>query len=262
MCTEVQQCCSTAKVRCFAHNTEQKQSAATQQQKCSCNACMARQLQARLAWRLQTMHALAWSIGLARLRTAIAEQSAAAPCSCVAATAGAAGANHAAALPRLQCVSVVPCCPAGGLFKGCCCCCCCCCALHLMYMCPAALQVDLSRSFDHCGICGNSRAHDNAVTACVNNHCKLRSCIAPFVNCDGDLSNGCEAVLASSVDNCGACGNVCSSAGNVVATCTAGTCGWTDCVKGYTNCYGDSSDGCEVRGQEHIHLAQSVLLLP
>jgi hypothetical protein len=123
-----------------------------------------------------------------------------------------------------------------------------CLASYFHVLCPAALQVDLSRSFDHCGVCGNSCAHDNAVTACVNNKCKLRSCMAPLVDCDGDVANGCEAVLASSVDNCGACKNVCSSAGNVVPTCTAGGCGWTDCMKGCTNCNGDRSDGCEVRG--------------
>lgn len=65
--------------------------------------------------------------------------------------------------------------------------------------------------------CGTS---PNATVACMNGQC-VASCTAGFANCDGDTSNGCEAELATSVTNCGACARACASG----QTCTAGVCG-------------------------------------
>lgn len=106
-------------------------------------------------------------------------------------------------------------------------------------------EVDLSRSFDHCGGCGNSCARPNADMACVNNRCKLSSCTAGFADCDDALANGCEADLSSSSSNCGTCGRACPSTGHVIPTCSAGTCGWTECETGYKDCNNDGRDGCE-----------------
>ena len=52
----------------------------------------------------------------------------------------------------------------------------------------------------------------NARTACVTGSCLLVECEAPYVDCDGQADNGCEATL-DSTDNCGLCGARCCAAG-------------------------------------------------
>jgi hypothetical protein len=110
-----------------------------------------------------------------------------------------------------------------------------------------ALQVNLVNTLEHCSKCGASCVRDNAKMDCVNSKCVFRSCIAPYVNCDGDVANGCEALLASSVKDCGTCGNTCPSPPNYVPTCTGGMCGGS-CATNYADCDNNlSSNGCEVR---------------
>ncbi len=67
-------------------------------------------------------------------------------------------------------------------------------------------------------------------------------CASGHGDCDGNYDNGCEADL-SSVNQCGTCGNVCSSA-NGVASCDQGECD-IECDQGFANCDGDFSNGCE-----------------
>jgi hypothetical protein len=63
----------------------------------------------------------------------------------------------------------------------------------------------------------------------------------------GVTSVGSQNVTDTTSDpnNCGACGNVCSSA-NGTATCTSGSCGIGTCSVGFANCDSDPSDGCEI----------------
>jgi hypothetical protein len=110
----------------------------------------------------------------------------------------------------------------------------------------AFVQVNLQNTLEHCGKCNASCVRDNANMACVNGQCVFRSCIAPYVNCDGNITNGCEALFASSTKDCGSCGNTCFSARNYVPTCITGVCGGS-CSSGYRDCNGNlASDGCEV----------------
>jgi hypothetical protein len=105
----------------------------------------------------------------------------------------------------------------------------------------------------------------NADTACVDGACALIRCRAPFVDCDGDSANGCEATL-DSVEHCGACGASCART-NVAAprcdleaedgpcvierSCTPGAtlCLPDDpshgCAPGYADCDGRAANGCE-----------------
>lgn len=70
------------------------------------------------------------------------------------------------------------------------------------------------------------------------------ACPEDFADCDGEPSNGCEATLATSPLNCGACGVACASV-HQDALCSAGTC-IALCQAGFADCDGDASNGCEV----------------
>ncbi|MBI5536645.1 MAG: hypothetical protein HY898_28255 [Deltaproteobacteria bacterium] len=109
---------------------------------------------------------------------------------------------------------------------------------------------DLTADPQHCGACG---------TACSNNHvptptCAASVCTGVCENGYGDCNlnkatDGCEVSLQTDVNNCSACGTVCS-ANHVTAACAGGVCngacesgGWTDCN---TN---KQTDGCEANTQ-------------
>jgi len=58
---------------------------------------------------------------------------------------------------------------------------------------------------------GTSCALDNAMGLCTSGVCGSPKCASGFSDCDGQANNGCEQDVTASVDNCGACGNVCAN---------------------------------------------------
>ena len=89
---------------------------------------------------------------------------------------------------------------------------------------------------------GSCSAKANATAVCASGSC-VYSCISGFGDCDNNMSNGCEAVLNSDVNNCGSCGNKCpkfqkDSAGKenkcMLGNCDASSCKYTPvtCVSG------------------------------
>lgn len=82
---------------------------------------------------------------------------------------------------------------------------------------------------------------DNVNTGvCASGTCAILSCAPGFLDCDGDMSNGCEIDLQTDDDNCGACGAVC----NGVLECQAGTCGLGPIASVYISSIDTSA--CEV----------------
>ena len=113
-------------------------------------------------------------------------------------------------------------------------------------------EVDTRTSAAHCGMCGRSCAPTpNRQAACVAGACAPGECAAGFADCDGDLANGCETVLAASTQHCGRCGNRCEFA-NAAATCAANTCVIGACSAGFGNCDGVSANGCEVNTRTNV----------
>jgi hypothetical protein len=106
-------------------------------------------------------------------------------------------------------------------------------------------EVNLTSDTANCGACGNRCNLPNATPACRNGVCAIGSCNAGFADCDGNPANGCERPISADVNNCGACGRVCSFA-NAAATCAAGTCMLGACNMGFANCDGNAANGCEV----------------
>ncbi len=89
---------------------------------------------------------------------------------------------------------------------------------------------------------GTCPVHAASSGTCDGGFCAY-TCYAGFLDCDGNVDNGCEADGTTSASHCGTCDNACPSAANAAAQCIKSTCaltcdpGWSDCVPG--------SDGCE-----------------
>ena len=69
-----------------------------------------------------------------------------------------------------------------------------------------------------------SLAHAVGVCDSSSNECTIAACNAGYASCDGLVESGCEAALASDVNNCGNCGNKCPSYPDAEARCIASRC--------------------------------------
>lgn len=83
----------------------------------------------------------------------------------------------------------------------------------------------------------------HAETTCASGFCFVVGCVAPFVDCDDDADNGCEARL-DSPEHCGLCGAACALP-NGDAACIGGQCVLARCQSGFGNCDDISGNGCE-----------------
>lgn len=107
-------------------------------------------------------------------------------------------------------------------------------------------ETNVMTSVKHCGECGNV-CHDatNGTAICRVGTCRLSSCVAPYGDCDGNTSNGCESNGDTDLNNCGGCGVACQLP-HSVATCSSGNCAVAVCEEGWADCNGFAADGCEV----------------
>jgi formylglycine-generating enzyme required for sulfatase activity len=105
-------------------------------------------------------------------------------------------------------------------------------------------EVPLKEDVLNCGACGNVCSTYHGTPACLIGQCEM-ACAAPYGNCDGNASNGCEADKSTSPDHCGACGQACTASHMATVTCTGGQCSGV-CASGWGDCNGDKRiDGCE-----------------
>jgi hypothetical protein len=98
---------------------------------------------------------------------------------------------------------------------------------------------------NNCGGCGNVCGTANASAYCGASRCEL-SCNSGFADCNQVNSDGCEIDVDTNLNDCGACGNICGSAGTSAVACNQGSCALT-CAAGYQNCDGKPGNGCEVQ---------------
>jgi hypothetical protein len=105
-------------------------------------------------------------------------------------------------------------------------------------------EIALGADPTNCGACGLLCSAPNGTPACSGGACQVASCQSGFGNCDGNAANGCETVLATNPNNCGACGHVCAVAHGTPA-CGAGACQVGACAVGFADCNQNAADGCE-----------------
>jgi len=104
-------------------------------------------------------------------------------------------------------------------------------------------EVNTEQTVNHCGYCGNACPTPAHATAkCVGGTCGY-TCVSGWGDCNGLVSDGCEANLGTSTSHCGSCGTVCGSA-HGTPTCSGGSCSIA-CASGYADCDGVNSNGCE-----------------
>ncbi len=120
-------------------------------------------------------------------------------------------------------------------------------------------EINLLTNPDHCGACGRACSGAGALArACAGGLC-APTCTTGFGDCSAPaapgLDNGCETPLGTDVDNCGACGRVCSSTGVAARSCNSGVCTST-CTGTLGNCTQPPApqpdNGCEVNLQDNI----------
>ncbi|MDO9022830.1 MAG: fibrinogen-like YCDxxxxGGGW domain-containing protein [Deltaproteobacteria bacterium] len=105
--------------------------------------------------------------------------------------------------------------------------------------------VDTQSNTAACGMCDARCAVPNAAAACLNGSCAVGACTAPYADCNGSPTDGCEANTQTDVNRCGACGTSCPPRANAASACAAGVCAFT-CDAGFADCNNDPTDGCEV----------------
>jgi hypothetical protein len=60
----------------------------------------------------------------------------------------------------------------------------------------------------------------NTTGICQSGNCTY-VCVQGYADCNNDMRDGCEDHIFADINNCGACGNVCSGA---TPTCVSGVC--------------------------------------
>lgn len=106
-------------------------------------------------------------------------------------------------------------------------------------------EIKTATDVDHCGACDKACPAKGGTPSCVAGKCGISTCDVGFGNCDGDATNGCETTFADDPLNCGGCGKACVVA-NGTPKCVGGNCVVDTCDKGFADCNGDYTDGCEL----------------
>jgi hypothetical protein len=94
----------------------------------------------------------------------------------------------------------------------------------------------------NCGTCGTICTTQNGTPACSQGMCVVGSCNPGFAHCAA-TGHDCETFTGSDVNNCGACGNKCST-NNDTPVCTGGMCVLL-CTPLFGDCDGNVANGCE-----------------
>ena len=104
-------------------------------------------------------------------------------------------------------------------------------------------EVALGADALHCGSCPLACNATNGTATCVASVCRI-ACAAGFGNCDGNVANGCEVNINTTVASCGVCGRACALA-HATAGCAAGACTIGRCDAGFADCDANAANGCE-----------------
>jgi hypothetical protein len=96
-----------------------------------------------------------------------------------------------------------------------------------------------------CGDCGMICAPASGTGDCSSGTCRVTTCASGFEDCNMSTADGCETSIRT-LTNCGACGESCTFP-NAVASCSVGVCTLVECLPGFGNCDGVTSNGCETR---------------
>ncbi len=107
-------------------------------------------------------------------------------------------------------------------------------------------EVNLATDTANCGTCAHTcptGAH--ATATCAGMVCGI-ACSTGYTDCNHDATDGCEAQLATDINNCGTCSRMCHTGPHATVACTAGACGITCTAVNFADCDSFPDNGCEV----------------
>lgn len=107
-----------------------------------------------------------------------------------------------------------------------------------------ACETNVKTDVDHCGDCDTSCSLAKATAKCMGGTCQVDSCVAPYADCNGDPTDGCEVNTDTDVDHCGACEASPCPTLNGTARCADAKCAIT-CDANFADCDGQAGNGCE-----------------
>ncbi len=102
--------------------------------------------------------------------------------------------------------------------------------------------VDLSNDANNCGMCGVECVNTHGSTSCTKGKC-APICDPGWGDCNGTVTDGCEADTQTTVASCGGCGIGCTNPHGSTA-CVSGSC-IPSCDADFGNCDGIVNNGCE-----------------
>lgn len=108
-------------------------------------------------------------------------------------------------------------------------------------------EINLTTDVNNCATCGYiCPPLPNATPTCMNAACAIGSCDAGYADCDSSTFDGCETLLATDVNHCGACGSPCPALPHAYPTCSSSACQIGGCESGFADCDGVVANGCEI----------------
>jgi hypothetical protein len=110
-------------------------------------------------------------------------------------------------------------------------------------------EINTKTSSKNCSTCSKVCKADAGYSPfCKDGACGQTMCPAGKGDCNGEQADGCEINVTNDINNCGACGTVCSANKGSVA-CVNSKCVITSCDAGYADCdvatAGGYQNGCE-----------------
>ena len=75
--------------------------------------------------------------------------------------------------------------------------------------CCAGVCENVQISISNCGSCGGICNINRAVPKCQMGKCLIDTCTGNYLDCNGQVGDGCEADIIDDKNNCGACGVKC-----------------------------------------------------
>ncbi|HYP99386.1 MAG TPA: hypothetical protein VER96_12015 [Polyangiaceae bacterium] len=107
-----------------------------------------------------------------------------------------------------------------------------------------ACETNVKTDVDHCGDCDTACSLDKANPKCVGGECKVDTCVAPFEDCNGEPTDGCEVNTEKDPDHCGSCDESPCPSVNGTPHCVDAKCTIT-CDANFADCDGQAANGCE-----------------